>query len=720
MMLRMLCLAVSGLLTLATVAQKSVSLDDVWRYYRFSATGIGGLQSMQDGKHYTTKSGGKINKYNYDSGALVEVILNAEELQNQQGKPLSFDSYALSVDEKQVLLATESEPIFRHSTKAVYYVVDLSTKKMRKIADSKVRYATFSPDGSKVAFVDSNNLFYTDVNSGQTTQITFDGEINKIINGATDWVYEEEFSFDRAFFWSPDGQNIAYYRFDETNVPEFSMDIYGNELYPMQDKFKYPKAGEENATVTAHIYSLKNNKSTQVLVDETFEYIPRIKWTQDPNTVVVYAMNRHQNHLILYSVNASNFTHSILFEEKDDAYIEITDDIRFLKDGSFIWSSDRNGYIHLYHITNKGAVKRQITNGTWDVTKFYGINEKTGMLYYQSNEVHVSERNVYSVNINGKNKKLLTPQKGTNNADFSSDFSYYFNSFSNSSTPMQVALNRANGTQIRMVKDNEAVAKRLEGFNISPKEFFMLKTPAGQELSAWMIKPLNFDPEKKYPVLMFVYGGPGNQQVLNQYDGFNSMWYQMLASEGYMVVCVDNRGTGGRGREFRKSTYMQLGKLETEDQIASAQYLASLPYVDGMRIGIWGWSYGGYMSSNCLFQGNEVFKLAIAVAPVTNWRFYDSIYTERYMRTPQENPDGYDKNSPINYAKGLKGKYLLVHGTADDNVHVQNAMRLTEELVQANKQFNYFVYPDKNHGIFGGNTRLHLYKMMTDFIFENL
>jgi dipeptidyl-peptidase-4 len=706
--------------SLSLTAQKTVSLDDIWRTYRFYANGVSGLNSMNDGLHYTTKVGGAVVKYSYKTGEELTTLFSAQSIEEATGTQLAIGAYAFSADESKVLLSTQTEPIYRYSSQSVYYIYHLQTKKLSKLDDDKVRYATFSPAGNKVGYVKNNNLFVFDLESGKTVQVTSDGLENSIINGATDWVYEEEFAVARGFYWSPDGKYIAYYHFDESAVPEFSMDVYGEGLYPNQYEFKYPKAGEANAIVTAFVYDLEKGSSTRVLADETYEYIPRMKWNTADNSLVVYTMNRHQNHLKLHKVNAATGESTLWFEESDEAYLEIDDNIRFLADGSFIWMSDRNGFPHLYHVKKDGSIKRQITNGQWEVTDFYGIDEDGGWLYYQSNEQHVSERNVYRIKLNGKSKTLLTDKKGSNSADFSDGFKYFINTFTDTETPPYVTLQAANGDEIRVLKDNAAKKELLAEYHLSKKEFFNINTASGSELSAWMIKPLNFDGSKQYPVLMFVYGGPGNQQVVNRYDGFNTMWYQMLASQGYMVVCVDNRGTGGKGRDFRKMTYQQLGKYETQDQIEAAQYLASLPYVDGKRIGIWGWSYGGYMSSNCLFQGPETFKLAIAVAPVTNWRFYDSIYTERYMRTPQENADGYDTNSPINHVKGMEGRFMLIHGSGDDNVHVQNTMRMVEELVQANKQFELFIYPDRNHSIFGGNTRYHLYSMMTDFIMENL
>lgn len=707
----------------ASAQNKEIQVEDIWKYYRFYAQGVSGLRSMNDGTHCTSiqklKSAAGIVKTNYATGDDVGIITDNNELSELAGTKIYVGDYTFSADESKLLLATETEGIYRHSSRSIYWVFDIESKKMEKVSDDKIRYATFSPEGNKVAFVLGNNLYIKDFESGEETQVTTDGEKNHIINGAVDWVYEEEFGFARGFQWSSDGQYIAYYKFDESMVPEFSMDVYGNGLYPQQDVFKYPKAGEENAKVSCFVYQLENKKNIEVLKGFDYEYIPRIKATQAKGEFCIYTMNRLQNHLVLHKLNAESGFAGVWYEEKDEAYVEISDDVRFLKDGSFIWTSDKSGFNHIYHVKSNGKIKA-ITKGDWDVTKFYGINEETGMLYYQSAEVHSTERNVYSITLKGKNKKSLTPEKGTSSAAFSKNFNYFYATFSNAMTPTQVSVRTKDGEVLRTITKNEDTKSVMNQYNIQPKEFMTVKTKSGNELNAWMIKPADFDPNKQYPLWMCVYGGPGAQEVSNSYDGFNGMWYQMLAQKGYIVVAVDNRGTGAKGRDFKKATYKNLGKLEVIDQIESAQYFGALPYVDAERIGIWGWSYGGYMSSNCLFQGHEVFKAAIAVAPVTNWKFYDSIYTERYNGLPKDNDAGYEDNSPINHTDKLKGNYLLVHGSADDNVHVQNTMRLVESLVQANKDFDLFIYPDKNHGIYGGNTRLHLYNKMTKFILNNL
>ncbi len=707
----LLILAVSAFSTSIFAQNKEISLNDIWRSGTFFPEYVYGINSMNDGAHYTSLGASSIEKYSYKTGEKVETIYSTTEIR--------FSAYQFSADERKILLPTETEQIYRHSTRSKYYVYDRDTEKLEVLSEGKQRYATFSPSGSKVAFVRDNNLFVKDFETGAETQVTTDGEKNKIINGATDWVYEEEYAFDKAFFWAPDGNSIAYYRFDEERVPEFSMDIFGKGLYPEQERFKYPKCGEDNAIVTVHIYNTNSKKTVNTNLSG-YEYIPRVKWTNDANEVCVFTMNRHQNKLELNIVNATTGESKVIYTESDPAYIDITDNLTFLKDNSFIWTSEVDGYNHIYYFDKNGKQITQVTKGQWDVTNFYGLDEKSNTLYYQSAEESPIQRAVYSIRLNGKRKKKLSEKTGTNAANFSNGFKYYINTHSDANTPPFFSLHEANGKQIRVIKDNEGLKTRMEGYDLSPKEFFKFTTSEGVELNGWMIKPANFDESKQYPVFMFVYGGPGSQTVEDQWGGVNYFWYQMLAQKGYIVASVDNRGTGARGRDFKKITYKELGKYETVDQIEAAKHFASLPYVDGDRIGIQGWSYGGYMSSLCITKGADMFKMAIAVAPVTNWKYYDSIYTERYMQTPQENNDGYENNSPINHVKKLNAPYLLVHGSADDNVHYQNTMEMIEALVQADKQFDLFIYPNKNHGIYGGNTRYHLYTKMTNFILENL
>jgi len=700
--------------------EKMIQLEDIWASRTFSPEWVWGINSMNDGVHYSSLNYGSDNvyvtEYSYETGDSVSTIVDSKNLEG-----ISFGDYSFSADEQKVLLQTETESIYRHSSRSKYYIYDRSTETSQELSTDKQRLAQFSPDASKVAFVRENNIFIKDLKSNSETQVTTDGEMNKIINGATDWVYEEEFAFDNGFLWNASGTKIAYYRFNEEAVPEFSMDMF-SDLYPSQYRFKYPKAGEVNSTVEILIYDLASNEiiEADIEVEDEF-YIPRIKWTKDENVLSVQRMNRHQNNLDFILVNAIDGSAKTIFTETDEAYIDVTDNLTFLNDGEhFVWTSEKSGYNHIYLYNLKGKQVRKITKGYYDVTDFYGVDETNNTVYFGSAERSPMHRDVYAVQLNGRNKRVLTNKTGTNSATFSTSYKYFINQHSDANTPYYFSLYNAEGSEVRMLKDNSRLNGALSEYALSQKEFFNFETTKGVNLNGWMMKPHDFDETKEYPVFMYLYGGPGSQQVTDAWGGSNFLWYQMLTQQGYIVACVDNRGTGARGAEFKKCTYQQLGKLETQDQIEANRHLASLPYVDGSRIGIFGWSYGGYMSSLCLLKGADDFKMAIAVAPVTNWRYYDSIYTERYMRTPQENASGYDDNSPINHVEKLKGKYLLVHGSADDNVHYQNTMEMVNAMVNANKQFDLFIYPNKNHGIYGGYTRLHLFTKMTNFIKENL
>ncbi|WP_370102432.1 S9 family peptidase, partial [Xanthomarina gelatinilytica] len=703
--------------TFLTSAQnKEITLEDIWTG-AFRTEGMDALHSMKNGQQYSvlnfdrTSGTTSIDVYDYKTLKKVKTLVNSNQL---EAIP-NFSDYTFSEDESNILLATDVTRIFRRSSLGTYYVYNTKTKDLSLVAEEQIQEPTFSPDGTKIAYGYKNNLFVKDLSSETTTQITFDGEKNKIINGITDWVYEEEFGFVRAFEWNAASDKIAFIRFDETQVPEFSMDVYGSALYPTQDVFKYPKAGEANALVSLHLYELKTDNVTEVKVNKDYTdfYIPRIKWTNDPDVLSAHYLNRHQNELDLWFIDAKNQTATLVLEERDVAYVDVTDNLTFLQDNSFIWTSEKDGYNHIYHYSKEGDLINQVTKGNWEVTSYYGYDEKSHRIFYQSTENGSINRDIYSIKLNGRDKERLTKSEGTNRASFSADFSYFINTFSNASTPPEYTLNDAKtGDLIKSIKDNDKLSETLLDYKTSKKEFSTIHVN-GNDLNMWMIKPADFDASKEYPLFMYQYSGPGSQSVSNTWNSANDYWYQYLAQKGYIVACVDGRGTGYKGADFKKVTQKELGKYEVEDQIEAARQLGKLPYIDASRIGIWGWSYGGFMSSNALFKGNDVFKMAIAVAPVTSWRFYDSVYTERYMTTPQENPSGYDDNSPINHVDKLKGDFLLIHGTADDNVHVQNTMRMVEALVQANKQFEWMIYPDKNHGIYGGNTRLHLYTKMS-------
>ncbi len=709
-------------ITSLSAQQKDITLEEIWSG-TFRTSGLDVLRSLKSGKEYSvlnydrnTKSS-TIDVYNYNNGDKLQTLVNSNDLPGIT----RISSYEFSKDESKLLLATSLDQIYRRSVLGTYYVYDINSKSLSLVSENKIQEPTFNNDASKIAYGYANNLYVRDIETGNTMQITDDGKKNGIINGITDWVYEEEFAFVRAFDWNKDGTKIAFIRFDETEVPEFSMDVYGKELYQTQQVFKYPKAGEANADVSLHIYNLGSEETTKVDVSGyNSYYIPRIEWTNDSDILSAQLTNRHQNVLDLVFVDTKRNTTSLILKETDKAYVDVTDNLTFLSDNSFIWTSEKSGWNHIYHYDKSGKLINQITNGDWEVTDYYGFDQNTGRIYYQSTENGSINRDLYSVLASGKNTFRLSNQIGNNRGSFSADFSLYINTFSNSTTPYTYTLHESlRGEQLREIVNNDGLKNALSSYKVSPKEFSTINVN-GNDLNMYMIKPLDFDPNKEYPLFMYQYSGPGSQQVANKWASSNDYWHQMLAQEGFIIVCIDGRGTGLKGRDFKKMTQKELGKFEVEDQIAAAQKLGNLSYIDKNRIGIWGWSYGGFMSSNCLFQGADTFAMAIAVAPVSSWRFYDTIYTERYMETPQENPSGYDQNSPIFHVDKMQGDFLLVHGSADDNVHVQNTTRLVEALVQADKEFDWAVYPDKNHGIYGGNTRLHLYKKMTRFIKETL
>jgi dipeptidyl-peptidase-4 len=705
------------------VAQQKISVEEIYTG-AFRAQAMDELIAMKNTNQYTvlnfdrSSRSMQIDLYDFATLKKLSTIIDTQKFPELAD---GIDSFVFSTDEKQLLIANNTNPIFRRSFTADYFLFNLTTQKLTKVLE-QVQEPTFSPDGSKIGFAKANNLFVYDIASAKVTQVTTDGKKNSIINGITDWVYEEEFAFVRAYDWSADSKKLAYIRFDESEVPEFSMNIFKKDLYPTVETFKYPKAGEKNALVSLHVYDVVSAATKTISLGNYNDfYIARMEWTNDANILSAQLLNRHQDNLDLLFIDGTTGNAKVVLNEKDKAYVDVTDNLTFLKDNSFIWTSEKDGYNHIYLYDKTGKLKNQVTKGNWEVTAYYGFDEKTKTVFYQSVENGSIVRDVYRIGLDGKNKVKLSHKAGTNSATFSPNFQYFINTYSSVSQPTVYTLNTAkDGKQIQSIVDNKALAEKIKKYDLPAKEFFELTTEKGHKLNAWMIKPKDFDASKKYPVFMFQYSGPGSQEVANNWLDTNDMWFMMLAQQGYIVACVDGRGTGFKGAAFKKCTQKELGKYEVEDQIDAAKVIGNYPYVDKARIGIFGWSYGGFMSSNCLFKGAEVFKMAIAVAPVTNWRFYDSIYTERYMQTPQENASGYDDNSPINHVSKLKGKFLLIHGTADDNVHVQNTMQMIEALVQANKQFDWAIYPDKNHGIYGGKTRVQLFNKMTNFIKENL
>ena len=703
-------------LSLAIIASVSafsqeITLDKIYSgYYR--GKNIAGIASLKNGENYAVIEQGGIAKYSYKTSQKEGNIVDG-----------NFQSYIFNDDESKILLLKESEPIYRHSFLGKFDVKDLKSGKVLSLNNGNfVQEPTFSPDGTKVAFIVDNNLYYQELSSAKIIQITNDGKKNSILNGLADWVYEEEFGHARQYEWTKNSDAIVFVKSDESEVPEMYIPIYGKQLYPSEMRFKYPKAGEKNSIVSAQLFRLDSGKTTPLNLGSFKNYyIPNVYKTAKADEMMLITSDRIQNASDVLKVNTKTGNITKLFTESDDKWVD-TDNVtlEFLADNSFIWGSERDGNRHLYWYDQNGKLKKQITKGNWEVTDYYGYNPKTKEVLVQTTEKGSINKVVSKINIETGKSTLLSNAEGNNSASFSGNYNYFIETSSSAKKPYTFVLKDGNGKTVKELQNNNEQLKKLEADNFVTKEFFTIPNEAGDQMNAWIMKPKNFDPNKKYPLFMYQYSGPGSQSVTNSWDAGNGLWFNHLVQKGYIVACVDGRGTGFKGTKFKKVTYMNLGKYEIEDQIAAAKWFGMQSYIDKDRIGIFGWSFGGYMASLALTKGADVFKTGIAVAPVTNWRYYDTVYTERFMRTPQENAKGYDENSPTEFANLLKGKFLLIHGTADDNVHFQNSMEFAEALIQNKKQFEFMAYPDKNHGIYGGNTRPQLYQMMTDFLLKNL
>ena len=728
-----------------TVAQpNNITLEDIWTKRTFVPKGIGGIRSMADGEHYLSMSRTGITKYSYVTGEKVaDICLFGGPDMKKKAKPLPpFESYEMSQDEQKILLSSGFEPLYRHSGVSDYYLYDVQAKTFTKISRTgKQRLTTLSPDGTKVAFVRDNNLYWMDIATLEEHQITTDGKVNEVINGTTDWVYEEEFAITQGFQWSPDSKKIAYLRFDESKVKEYNMQMWG-ALYPEDYKYKYPKAGEDNSKVELWVYNLDNAKATRFittgetikfLARETIEYIPRFQWTNNANMLAVMCMNRLQNEMSIFIIDDVNSDHMYcVYAEESDTYVEVPDIWQFITVGKgkktqqqMLITSEKDGYRHIYLYDLNGYLVKQVTSGNYEICDVPGIDVKNQRLYYTSREDGAINKSLFVIGFDGKKKERLNPPcTGTYSATFSQGCKYYIQTWSHAAHAPVYTLHDAKGKLVKTLQDNAELEQKMKDYGAQNKEFGTFKTSGGTELNCYFILPQGFDhnQSKQYPVLIYVYGGPGNQQVTNSYGYSDYYWYHMLAEKGYVVFCFDGRGTGGRGAAFKKQTYGDMGHMECEDAIEAARWLGQQSWVDKDRIGIWGWSFGGYLSTLAILKGNDVFKTAIAVAPVMNWRYYDNIYTERFLGLPKDNAKGYDDNSPLNFADQLKGNYLLIHGTGDDNVHFQNSAEMVERLENAGKQFEFRIYPNKNHSIYDatGNTRLNLYQLMTDFILRKL
>lgn len=721
-------------LTLGIKAQNQVTLRDVSRG-TYRASNIYGIKPMLDGQYYTQISPDRkrIVKYSFKTSKQVEAIFDVEKARDCTLK--YFDDYIMSPDEKLILIQTKTRSIYRRSFTAEYYIYNVKNNTIEPLSkNGPQQVPLFSPDGFQVAFVRNNNIFLVKLLFGNSeSQITKDGEYNKVLNGIPDWVYEEEFGFNRAFDFSADSKMIAYIRFDESQVPMYKFPLYKGmnpeytefATYPGEYTYKYPKSGEVNSTVSVHTYDIKSHVTRKMdLPLDKDGYIPRIKFTSDPEKLAIMTLNRHQNRFDLYMANPKSALCKVAIRDESEQYIKEDEysNIKFYPE-NIVLMSERDGYNHLYLYTIGGNLVKQITKGKFEVKSFLGWDKQSNVFYYTSNEGSPLRTAVYKIDGKGKKTKLST-RTGTNDAIFSSNYSYYINTFSNISTPTLITINDNKGKELATMLDNKKLKEKIATLTLPQKEFFTFRTAEGVELNGWMMKPANFDATKKYPVIMHQYSGPGSQQVLDRW-GIGSfsdagMFEAYMADRGYISVCVDGRGTGGRGAEFEKCTYLFLGVKESHDQVEAAKYLGTLPYVDGSRIGIWGWSFGGYNTLMSMSEGSNVFKAGVAIAAPTDWRYYDSVYTERFMRTPKENGDGYDAGSAIKRAPKMHGSLLLIHGTADDNVHLQNMAEYSEALVQAGVQFDEHIYINRNHGISGGNTRNHLMNRVANFFLRNL
>jgi len=690
---------------LLTIAQtKKITLEDIYKKGTFRPEPVRGFSEPE------------------------ENLFDPKDVKDESGKLLETRDFAVSADKKRIIFFTGREAIYRRSTKANAYLYDVANKKTIRLNSGKIMHPSFSPDGSKLAYVFDNNLYLYDLATNKTTAVTTDGKWNHIINGNADWVYEEEFSFSKAYDWSPKGNYLYYYKFDETHVKEFNMTIY-DDHYNKDYRFKYPKVGEENSKVYIHVYNVASGKDVKAQYEQGDIYIPRVKWTQADDKLVVYWMNRHQNHLKLLLTDAATGSASELYEEKNKYYVDINDDWWYLKDGKhFLFGSEKDGWYSLYLHSMDGKKKVRLVNAKYDIADINAVDEAARLVYYTAAYPTPMDRNLFVVDFDGKKVTQLTSGTGWHRIEMNSSYTQFHDYYSNINTPQVVTLydikksrNTITAVKNKVVNENKKLKEVMTEYALGKAEFLKVPNSKGDTLNAWILKPADFDPNKKYPVLFCNYGGPGSQQVANRF-GAVSFWHQMLAQNGIIVVSVDNTGTGYRGEEFKKKTYLRLGQLEIEDQIDAAKYFGQMAYVDKNRVGHWGWSFGGFMSSLAVTKGADVFKAGVAVAPVTSWMYYDNIYTERFMRTPKENPEGYKETAPVNYVDRIKGNYLLIHGTADDNVHFQNSVQMITALVKANIDFETMYYPNKNHGISGqtDNTTFHLWRKMTNWIYENL
>ena len=689
---------------------------------RFSARGVRAMESSADGMHYyqTNPENTAVIKFAYATGNAVDTLFNT-----RRARECTFDTFQgflVSPDENRVIVYRDREQIYRHSFKATYYYHDVRRNLVRKLTESasKQMIPTFSPDGRMLAYVIDNNIWLAKFDFDTESQVTKDGEFNKIINGATDWVYEEEFATTRLMEFSPDNKLLAFVRSDESQVREYQFQTFEQQLYPGFYTYKYPKPGEKNSSVELRVFDIdaRTTRKMDVPLDAD-GYIPRIAFTGNADELVAMTLNRNQNRFDMYFVNPRTTVAKLILREENKYFVdsELLNTIHFLPN-RFTYVSEKDGFSHIYIYGYTGTLQKQLTTGQFDITNLLAVDPQTGTVFYEAADESPLRRNIYKVNIDKGQPQKLSSRTGYNSASFSNNGKFYINRFTDANTPTVISLHDANGKELRVLEDNKQAAAQAASAQLPKREFITVPAADGiTQLNGWIIKPNNFNPSQKYPVVMVQYSGPNSQQVLDRYG---TDWHYALANEGFVIASVDGRGTGARGEEFRKQTYMSLGIKESDDQAAAARYLGTLPYIDGNRIGIWGWSYGGYNVLMSMSRGNGIFKAGVAIAPVTDWRFYDTVYTERFMRTPQQNASGYTTGSAVALASQLQGKLLLVHGTTDDNVHFQNAIEYSRALIDAGKHFDMFYFPDKNHFISGGNSRLYLYEKVIDFYKKNL
>jgi dipeptidyl-peptidase-4 len=708
------------LLAFSVAAQREVTLEDLTIKGTFRPRRAADFTPMADGQHVAINTGKSIVKMRLGDGAIVDTLFSP--FQAVVANDFSFSDFKLSADGNTILLATDDESIYRYTFVAEYFVYNRLTKKIISLSQNgKQQSPIFSPDGKKIAFVRDNNIYVRNLDEQSEKAITTDGEPRKVINGAPDWVYEEEFTLIEAMQWSPDGSKLAYLRFDETQVPEYDMPIYGQNLYPQSYRFKYPKVGQVNSTVSLHVYDFAVKQAVTMHTESGQEdYLPRFFWNFNSSILAAVRLNRHQNKVDVLFCNASGDAKTVYSETDEKAYIpEVTDTyFTFINDkNQFLIQSEKSGFNHIYLYKSNGELVRQITKGNWEVSEILGVDAKSQTIYFNASAVTPSQSEVYSIRFDGKQMKRLTTQSGVSHATFYPGCQLFLHTISTVSSPQRIVLRDNTGKEIRELENNQAIRDSLAVVKMPVKTFINPILPNGTQVNGWLLKPHDFDSTKKYPVLIFVYGGPGSQTVT---DEWKTDWYYYLAEKGYIIASFDNRGTGKRGAAFRECTYKHLGLIESDDQISAAHYLAGLSYIDSSRIGIYGWSYGGYMSAMSMLRGGGIFKATASVAPVSDWRFYDSVYTERYMSLPQDDTNGYDASSLMHYAANASGKYLLIHGTADDNVHFQNTTVFSAALVNQNFPFEMQVYTDKDHGINGGYARLHVSRRLAEFFLKNL